>query len=147
MYRKLKIAPTPYCQCGQVEQTVSHILQDCPLLDQLRRTTWPGGATVRQKLWGCLGSCRGRSSLSRPRDCKCDGDRKEEEEGMPDGRPHLITYQWCGTPISNIDQNGHTAGDAGATTFVRLSSSHPTRLQPHLESVLPPWLLCHGSNS
>ena len=40
VYRKLKIAPTPYCQCGQVEQMVSHILQDCPLLDQLRQT-WP----------------------------------------------------------------------------------------------------------
>ena len=53
MYQKLKIAPTPYCQCGQVEQTVSHILQDCPLLDQLRRTTWPEGAIVRHKLWGC----------------------------------------------------------------------------------------------
>ena len=26
VYQKLKIAPTPYCQCGQVEQTVSHIL-------------------------------------------------------------------------------------------------------------------------
>ena len=40
MYRKLKIAPISYCQCGQVEQTMSHILQDCPLLDQHRWTTW-----------------------------------------------------------------------------------------------------------
>ena len=81
MYQKLKIAPTPYCQCSQVDQTVSHILQDCPLLGQLRRTTWPEGATVRQKLWGdAWGSCRRRSSLSRPRDCKCDGDRKEEKK-------------------------------------------------------------------
>ena len=36
----------------KVEQTVSHILQDCSLIDQLRRTMWPEGATVRQKLWG-----------------------------------------------------------------------------------------------
>ena len=35
------------------------------------------------------GSCRGRSSLSRPRDCKCDGDRKEEEEDYVD--PHVLT--------------------------------------------------------
>ena len=36
---------------------MSHILQDCPLLDQLSRTTRPEGETVRQKLWGmgCLG--------------------------------------------------------------------------------------------
>ena len=38
-----------------VEQTVSHILQDCPLLDQLRQTTWPEEATVRQKLLGMHG--------------------------------------------------------------------------------------------
>ena len=55
MYRKLRIAPTPYCQCGPVEQTVSHILQHCPLLDQLRQTTWHEGATVRQKPCGMPG--------------------------------------------------------------------------------------------
>ena len=61
MHRKLKIAPTAYCHCqwGQVEQTVSHILQDCPLLDQLRRTTWPEGAAVQQKLWGFRGQLQG----------------------------------------------------------------------------------------
>ena len=91
MYQKLKIAPTPYCQCGQVEQTASHILQDCPLLGQLRWITWPEGATVRQKLvWGCLGELQRTSSLSRPGDCKCDGDRKEEH----------ATILFCTPPFS-----------------------------------------------
>ena len=31
------IIPKKDCQCCQVEQAVSHIPQDCPLLDQLRR--------------------------------------------------------------------------------------------------------------
>ena len=40
----------------QAEQTVSHILQDCPLLGQLRRTTWPEGATVQQNSGGAWGA-------------------------------------------------------------------------------------------
>ena len=46
----------PFCQFGQeAEQIPSHnILQDCGLLDQLRRETdMVGGTTVRQKLLGC----------------------------------------------------------------------------------------------
>ena len=37
------------------------------------------GWRVARSCGDVWGSCRGRSSLSRPRDCKCDGDRKEEE--------------------------------------------------------------------
>ena len=53
IYLKLKIAPTPYCQCGQVEQRESHILQDCPLLDQLR----PEGVTFGRSCGDAWGSC------------------------------------------------------------------------------------------
>ena len=80
-YQKLKIAPTRlHCRCSQVEQKVSHILQDCPLLDQLRRSHGLRGRRFGRSCGDAWGSCRGCYTLSRPRGCKCEGDRKEEED-------------------------------------------------------------------
>jgi hypothetical protein len=33
MYRKLKLAPSPDCPCGQDEQLAEHVLQDCTLFE------------------------------------------------------------------------------------------------------------------
>ena len=40
----------PYCNCGPVAQTPHHVLQDCPLLDELREETWPAPTSIETKL-------------------------------------------------------------------------------------------------
>ena len=49
---KLKISHTDECQCGTAPQTPEHILQNCPLLGDLRQATWPDGMDYKEKLWG-----------------------------------------------------------------------------------------------
>ena len=50
---RLKISHTDQCQCGTGTQTPAHILQNCPAHNALRRQTWPEGAELQDKLWGC----------------------------------------------------------------------------------------------
>ena len=38
MHRKLKLAPSPTCPCGQEEQTTEHVLQRCPLTKLQEKT-------------------------------------------------------------------------------------------------------------
>ena len=59
LYHKLKIGQTDMCPCGTGAMTAGHILQECPLQDELRRSTWPEGGTLREKLYG------GRAALER----------------------------------------------------------------------------------
>ena len=53
LYR-LGISQTALCQCQQAEQTPEHILQDCPLLGELRINMWPHPVDLKTKLWGNL---------------------------------------------------------------------------------------------
>ena len=41
MHRKLKLAPSPTCPCGQEEQTTEHVQQRCPLHKATREDVWP----------------------------------------------------------------------------------------------------------
>ena len=50
----LKLAPSPYCHCGQERQTPEHILQQCPLLADLRQSIWTIPSTLEEKLEGSL---------------------------------------------------------------------------------------------
>ena len=50
--KKIGATATATCQCGQGDQTPAHILQDCPLFEEQRQETWPGGADLNMKLWG-----------------------------------------------------------------------------------------------
>ena len=52
MNRKMKLAPSPTCNCGLGDQTAEHILQDCPLLQGHRETVWPEATSLRAKLHG-----------------------------------------------------------------------------------------------
>ena len=46
-------ADTPLCPCGE-EQTVDHILQLCPIYNQLRQDLWPVSPPLEEKLFGDL---------------------------------------------------------------------------------------------
>ena len=53
MFRKMKLAHTPLCNCGLSEQTTAHILQDCPLYNNEREAVWPEATPLQVKLHGC----------------------------------------------------------------------------------------------
>ena len=52
MNRKLKLAPSPTCDCGLSDQNTEHILQNCPLLQKQRETVWPEAVPLQVKLHG-----------------------------------------------------------------------------------------------
>ncbi|PVD32813.1 hypothetical protein C0Q70_08260 [Pomacea canaliculata] len=49
-----EVAPraVPEMLCGEADQTVEHILQDCRNLRTLRKETWPQSETLHNKLYG-----------------------------------------------------------------------------------------------
>ena len=49
---KIGLTDTAECQCGAAEQTSLHILQLCPLYDELRASVWKNPTPVNTKLWG-----------------------------------------------------------------------------------------------
>ena len=51
LYR-LGLSHTPNCPCETGPHTPEHVLQDCPLHQDLRTQLWPDGATLTGKLWG-----------------------------------------------------------------------------------------------
>ena len=51
MFRKMKLAPSPTCSCGLVDQTAEHILQRFPLLQTTRTYVWPAAVQLHTKLW------------------------------------------------------------------------------------------------
>ena len=53
MHRKLKLAPSPTCPCGQEDQTTAHVLQRCPLHKAAREDVWPVSTPLTTKLYGC----------------------------------------------------------------------------------------------
>ena len=40
------------CDCKEAEQTVHHILQDCPVWRKQRHQLWPQDEPTTNKLWG-----------------------------------------------------------------------------------------------
>ena len=53
MHRKLKLAPSPTCPCGQEDQTTEHVIQRCPLYKATREDVWPVSTSPTTKLYGC----------------------------------------------------------------------------------------------
>ena len=60
LYNKFKIGDSDLCPCLTDSQTVEHVLQSCPLLEELRQKYWPGPSrmSVARKLSGCLEDLR-----------------------------------------------------------------------------------------
>ena len=52
MNRKLKLAPSPTCDCGLSDQNADHILQNCPFFQEQRETVWPATVPLQVKLHG-----------------------------------------------------------------------------------------------
>jgi len=55
MFKKMKLAPSPICDCGLEDQTAEHILQRCPLLQTARTSVWPTAGQLHTKLCGSKG--------------------------------------------------------------------------------------------
>ncbi|XP_064647443.1 uncharacterized protein LOC135500128 [Lineus longissimus] len=51
------------CQCQTAVQTPTHILQDCPLYQDLRDRFWPKDTKVEEKLWGTQPDLRATSRV------------------------------------------------------------------------------------
>ena len=62
--KRIGVAPSAQCECGQADQTPAHILQECPLLDEQRRQSWPGGVDLDTKLWGTVDDLRRTASFA-----------------------------------------------------------------------------------
>ena len=52
MFKKMKLAASPTCNCGLEDQTAEHILQRCPLLRTARTNVWPAAVQVYTPLYG-----------------------------------------------------------------------------------------------
>ena len=52
MFKKIKLAPSPTCNCGLKDQTAEHLLQRCPLLQTARTDVWPTAVQLHTKLYG-----------------------------------------------------------------------------------------------
>ena len=52
--KKLKLAPSPTCDCGLGDQNAEHVLQICPLFQGQRNTVWPEAVPLQVKLHGSL---------------------------------------------------------------------------------------------
>jgi ribonuclease HI len=50
--KRMGLAETARCQCGEEEQTPFHILQMCPHLEEARQNVWPTDTSYENKLWG-----------------------------------------------------------------------------------------------
>ena len=56
--RRIGVADSAMCDCGDSIQSPEHVLQTCPLHDQLRRDLWPHPTDLNTKLWGTLEDLR-----------------------------------------------------------------------------------------
>ena len=54
MFNKFKVGDSAKCTCGTEDQTTTHILQSCPLLEENRKQFWPQETAEVQKLYGSL---------------------------------------------------------------------------------------------
>ncbi|XP_070195246.1 uncharacterized protein [Littorina saxatilis] len=62
--KRIGITDTALCECGQADQTPSHMLQDCPSHEARRREQWPDGKDLRTKLWGTADELRRTASFA-----------------------------------------------------------------------------------
>ena len=50
--KRIGITDSALCDCKEAEQTVHHILQDCPVWRKQRHQLWPQDEPTTNKLWG-----------------------------------------------------------------------------------------------
>jgi hypothetical protein len=65
LYTKFRIGQTDQCPCQTGSQTTVHLLQDCPLHEDLRHRTWTEETPVERKLHGSLEDLRRTASFVR----------------------------------------------------------------------------------
>ena len=59
MFTKYHIGDTPMCPCGTADMTVEHLLQRCPIHQNIRAETWPTPTPMEEKIFGPVGDlCR-----------------------------------------------------------------------------------------
>ena len=51
---RMNLSPSPLCPCGLEDQTPQHILQTCPMYQELRQRVWPSVTSLQAKLYGSL---------------------------------------------------------------------------------------------
>ena len=97
MHRKLKLAPSPTCPCGQEEQTREHVLQRCPLHKATREDVWPVSTSLTPKLDLLLQTGAGEddiihlpSGLDR---VDCERQEEGEEEEGKGGKSNCDNYR------------------------------------------------------
>ena len=52
LHKKMHVVPSPMCPCGEAEQDMAHILQDCRSHQLLRAEIWPTPESLYNKLYG-----------------------------------------------------------------------------------------------
>ncbi|KAK7109741.1 hypothetical protein V1264_013730 [Littorina saxatilis] len=62
--KRIGIIDTALCECGQADQTPSHMLQDCLSHEARRREQRPDGTDLRNKLWGTADELRRTASFA-----------------------------------------------------------------------------------
>ena len=50
--KRIGIMDSALCDCKEAEQTVHHILEDCPIWRKQRHQLWPQDESTTNKLWG-----------------------------------------------------------------------------------------------
>ncbi|RUS75877.1 hypothetical protein EGW08_016366 [Elysia chlorotica] len=58
LYTKLHIGTSDQCTCQTGGQTVIHVLQHCPMYENIRNLMWPQDTPMAQKLYGSLEDLR-----------------------------------------------------------------------------------------
>ena len=83
MFKKMKLAPSPTCNCGLEDQKAERILQRCPLLQTARKacgqrqSSYTPNSTAARRNW------RRQPQSSCTLDSQCSGDREEESTKAP----------------------------------------------------------------
>ena len=87
LHTKLKAVPFPMCSCGQSEQDTTHILQECRVLEALRKEVWPEPVSLEQKLHGCEDDLHKTANSYWSLISNCDNNEKKKTQ------THRHTYR------------------------------------------------------
>ena len=95
MHRKLKLAPSPTCPCGQEEQTTEHVLQRYPLYKATREDVWPVSTSLTTKFYGCKQELEKTTSfISRAALIVQTANAKKKKKIV-----QVKSYQWLQTTV------------------------------------------------
>ena len=63
MHRRMRIAQSAVCSCGEGEEDAEHVLQHCHRFSSLRKEIWPTTTLLKDKLFGPLDQLRKTTSF------------------------------------------------------------------------------------